>query len=523
MASQNLVVGTLESQHSLAVEDVSHHLLENGDPAEVYCPPTAEQLFWARKLRRWVAPSDRRGDALSRAMRAVGITPIAHLAWFSLSFQTYLYEIFHRTTIARIGHFLLMPLLICTGLAAAAPLAIAGPVNGSAMLALLLAVGYAVYAARERLYLWGAVMVLSVGGLLLAANALAALPFFTPALGLVGLLALPLAISLSHVKEPLLPPRAIKSNRWTSISEYLASAQPDKLALLARLGRLGLLSVYGALDELWATPRLYPIGVLRVMFAFGYAPARRLSIATFVERALASGNPALDFIGSGGGAFLAPGSAPRPVDEAMGLVVHAYPGSRDLKRDLLAAFDEQSRLELAPARSSTSAETWMSLPARGPAIVRARGVLPCSAERAARYVCHELLQHAARWYVQAEEGKVLAKLDDELRVLSLPWSASGLQRDDVFVQLVHARADGSFIEVTTSADLPAAPRGRTRVEHLLCAKQFVPRDDGTCTVTITSNYAIGGVAGALMTRAAAARATLRGTEREIVALRTLLA
>jgi hypothetical protein len=50
-----------------------------------------------------------------------------------------------------------------------------------------------------------------------------------------------------------------------------------------------------------------PYNWLMLMMRLGYAPQRRAQLQDWAERAWATGQPALDFVGSGGGAFLQPG------------------------------------------------------------------------------------------------------------------------------------------------------------------------------------------------------------------------
>jgi hypothetical protein len=61
----------------------------------------------------------------------------------------------------------------------------------------------------------------------------------------------------------------------------------------------------GAVSESWASLRLMPYGWLILMMRLGYAPERRAELYEWAERAWATGNPALDFVGTGGGTFLA--------------------------------------------------------------------------------------------------------------------------------------------------------------------------------------------------------------------------
>ena len=119
-------------------------------------------------------------------------------------------------------------------------------------------------------------------------------------------------VSLSHAFEPLFPPRAGHPLRWLSIGAYVRG--PDgarRTAMALRAARVASFIVLGFFNELWASPRLLPYNVLRLMLRAGYAPALRAVLDERARRAWASGNPALDFVGIGGGTFLAPPSDAR--------------------------------------------------------------------------------------------------------------------------------------------------------------------------------------------------------------------
>ena len=75
--------------------------------------------------------------------------------------------------------------------------------------------------------------------------------------------------------------------------------------MVPRVLRVASFVLVGWLDELWASPRLLPYNVLRLMLSMGYAPELRRELDARAREALASGNPALDYVGIGGGSFLA--------------------------------------------------------------------------------------------------------------------------------------------------------------------------------------------------------------------------
>src|SRR5688500_1590574 len=78
-------------------------------PIEMYAPPSREQLFWARHLAWLLAPNGR-PSLLARAWGVMAVAPFAHITFFSLSYQAYLYDVFHQTKNARFWHQVCMPL-----------------------------------------------------------------------------------------------------------------------------------------------------------------------------------------------------------------------------------------------------------------------------------------------------------------------------------------------------------------------------------------------------------------------------
>jgi hypothetical protein len=67
-----------------------------------------------------------------------------------------------------------------------------------------------------------------------------------------------------------------------------------------------VIPLIGIVAESWASLRVMHYNWLLVMMRLGYAPARYAELRGWAERAWATGHPALDFVGSGGGTFLAP-------------------------------------------------------------------------------------------------------------------------------------------------------------------------------------------------------------------------
>jgi hypothetical protein len=189
---------------------------------------------------------------------------------------------------------------------------VAFSLNGALVYALVLLAWYLAQAILERLYLWGLVMIPLVGALLVAANLYyhatftldpAARSWYAPAPlpanPLLWIAVLSFIQAASHASEARLPPRVTASGRWKTVREFVGGGPR-----LIRVVRLIAQALYGTVDELWAAPRLFPYGVLAQMWRHGYAPERFSAIDAVTRRAIASGDPALDFIGTGGGAFL---------------------------------------------------------------------------------------------------------------------------------------------------------------------------------------------------------------------------
>jgi hypothetical protein len=301
-----------------------------GLAVEMYAPPSREQRFWTRHLAWLLAPTEPRPSLPVRAFGVVAVAPFAHITFFSLFYQAYLYDIFHQTRRARFWHQLCMPLTNLMIMAALAPIAVAGS-DGRTAYALLLLVWYLAQAVANRLWLWGLVMIPFVGALHAAAGRYHGA---TASGGIVAspwlwMVLLSMVQAISHASEPRLPPRVTASPRWKTVREFI-SGMPDGASAgqrAVRLLRLAAQVVWGTLAELWASPRLLPYGVLAQMRARGYAGRRFEALDRMTRRAIDSGQPAVDFIGSGGGAFLKAPAA-RAADGVSPAVVEGERGAR---------------------------------------------------------------------------------------------------------------------------------------------------------------------------------------------------
>lgn len=283
---------------------------------EMWVPPSAEHRRLYRHARWLVAPADGKGPLLGQLLRWAMIAPMTQLTFASFEMQCFLYQVFHLTWAARLGHLFGMTSQILFVLAGGATL----PLGQSGLhWGHVFAAGFALWwcgvALAVGLRLWAGVALLLVAGLLQAAEAL--VPQLTAlqvaggwqgamANPWLGALASAFVVAVSHAPEPKLPPRAVSGGRWRSVADYVLG-QGEQLSLPIQLGRALRVSAFvplGVLNELWAGLRLMPYGWLMVMFRLGYAPDLWAELQRREAKALASGNPAIDFVGVGGGAML---------------------------------------------------------------------------------------------------------------------------------------------------------------------------------------------------------------------------
>ncbi len=273
--------------------------------AEIFCEPSTEAHRLLRHLGALTTPPGGRGSLPWRTVRAFLVAPISQLTFLSFDLQMFLFDVFHTTLPARVGHFVGMT---AVNLLALALLVQATGTPWSAVVVAASLLGwYAAMARATRLALWWAVMVVVLGGIAFGACTLAAAA--TPHTLRVALFVAGLALSLSHSFEPLFPPRAGDPLRWVPIRTFVLGddgARNGVARSLLRALRVGMYPFIGMVGEMWASPRLLPYNVLRAMLRVGYAPALRAELDDRARRALASGNPALDYVGIGGGTFLAP-------------------------------------------------------------------------------------------------------------------------------------------------------------------------------------------------------------------------
>ena len=162
-------------------------------------------------------------------------------------------------------------------------------------------------AIRARLRGWLALTAPAVVALYFASGPVASVARSQLGLSpLWGVLVSARLVALSHSTEPLLPPRTIDPWRWIPLRTFLLGPDLSVGDRVRRILHLAGILIMGTIAETWASMRLMPYNWLMLMMRFGYGKERSTELKPWAERAWASGNPALDFIGIGGGTFLVP-------------------------------------------------------------------------------------------------------------------------------------------------------------------------------------------------------------------------
>jgi hypothetical protein len=282
----------------------------DGLEAQIWVRPSRGQLFWLRHLPALFGVHPVASGRLARWWAIATVTPATNVTVLNLRYQAYLNLVFHRTRLARVGHAICMPVIVAAMLAVLCPLRLGSgpalpgltlPVNASLVGAVGLATWWAAWAVKERDAVWATCGVASAAALYGLANvAYHARP------GAGGFAALIVLASLlqagSHILEPL-PPRVSRSLHWVPVREYVLGpprAPHGARQVLRRCGHLAAQTVYGTVDELVASPRLLPVLLLDWLWRAGHRPQQSASYRGLAAGAIASGNPALDYIGTGG-------------------------------------------------------------------------------------------------------------------------------------------------------------------------------------------------------------------------------
>lgn len=307
---------------------------ERDESPFVIHPIGRAQRFWMRAVPWLFAPRDGRGHWIARALGMVLVVPLTIFTPLSLTYQAYLNRIFHRSLAARVGHSALIPVTTWLVMLASASLVGARPIghaldahnlflfNGAAIVAIVLGAYYVTWAILERDVVWGVTLAALVFGMWIGANTQFALthaddpdaPFYAawraPHNPWMWMAITSLGQALSHLPEPDLPPRLNGTHDWVPLRAYLlgplakSSHPATQQSCVGRCARMISHFFFGPVDEWIAAPRLLPVYVLEGLWCLGHRRERRDAIHALADASLARGNPALDYIGTGGGRYL---------------------------------------------------------------------------------------------------------------------------------------------------------------------------------------------------------------------------
>jgi hypothetical protein len=290
----------------------------DGLEAQIWVRPSRGQLFWLRHLPALFGADPQPSTRLTRWWAIATVTPATNVTGLNLRYQAYLNLVFHRTRLARFGHAICMPLIVAAMMAALCPLrlgswpampGLALPVNGSLPAAITLAAWWATWAVMERDAVWGLCGVALAGALYALANVAYQM---RPTHGgfLVALAGSPAVWALlgsllqagSHILEPL-PPRVTRSRYWVPTRDYVFGPDGSRYRVgrvLRGCGHILAQTAFGTVDELLASPRLLPVLLLDWLWRAGHRPQQSADHRGLAAKAIASGNPALDYVGTGG-------------------------------------------------------------------------------------------------------------------------------------------------------------------------------------------------------------------------------
>jgi len=182
------------------------------------------------------------------------------------------------------------------------------------------------------------------------------------------------------------PPRANNREFWTEGWVF----EIRRRGMLWFIKQAFKLMVSGTIAEFIAAPRLFPVVVLRISFGLGYAPETWNYIMSLAHSAQASGNPALDFIGSGGALSLPEALAVASPDGKAPLSSASSDSEEDEEAKILAATaisspfaqpvfdeeDEESETEPVPALDQMSEFSLTSAASASPTMAQLLGNTP---------------------------------------------------------------------------------------------------------------------------------------------------
>ena len=279
---------------------------------ELFVTPSKETMLIAKRLpwlfRKYEGEESTSAQWLQARAMSFIVAPMTQFSLFSFDLNVHLFLVLHTSLSAQISHFLMIPVnfFFMVFAAHAFSLLLGGApgdftsnpaANGATIYAGVTALWYNLVAINEGLHLWGLISLGLVWAVwTVAATALAAGVWYTePFYAAILCFLCCLGIGIGHIGEEHCPPRFNFTHRWV---DNLTFAKHNPFHYFV----VGAMS--GSYSEMAASARLMPYNHLIVMFKLGYQPEKWAVLKDRADRAWKSGNPALDYVGVGGGAVL---------------------------------------------------------------------------------------------------------------------------------------------------------------------------------------------------------------------------
>ena len=281
---------------------------------EVFTPPGKETLLIAKNLhwlfRKEENPNQKKAvDSWFRQFAlSLLVAPMTQFSFFSFDLNAHLFLVMHTSIVAKISHFFMIAvnfffMMINAhlfsafhGIAASDttthPLA-----NGATFYAVCLMIWYSIISFQEGLHLWGAISIALVSALWrgVTLSLQEGAWFADPMYAIAGCFVSAFIISIGHSAEEYVPPRFNFTEGWMKTIDHVGR----NFIYCSTVQVLG-----GTFSEMAASARLMPYNVLFLMFRLGYQPEKWTMFNERAKKAWESGNPALDYIGTGGGSCL---------------------------------------------------------------------------------------------------------------------------------------------------------------------------------------------------------------------------
>jgi len=322
------------------IDDGKHHPFDNvpgpdsditdqtlaEDKKIILYPASDEMKFWNDACECFVAQDLENQTCIQRLVGRIFVVPLTNLTGFSLYYQSYLTEIFHTRFLTKLSHYSMMPLVnffVMVWLAqwtfSTQPSHRVTDVfvaNGAMVYAIVVLFWWTLWGFISKTRWLGPGMLMPLFLLYILSTLYYQLTrelnpsirkWYQPCYNvwynpIIWMWVAAFFQAAGHAFEGVVPPRVNGSTHWLSIRATIESG-----------GCSGVLAIFfqiffGTFDEFIASPRLLPLLFIRVAYGMGYMPEQWQLIQTLASLALAHGNPALDYIGEGGGI---------PLEEAM--------------------------------------------------------------------------------------------------------------------------------------------------------------------------------------------------------------